>query len=82
MNRVWIEVDNTTDAENEERASLLNKMISTLHHNDEDRKLQMTFEWSKHHAKYIINLGPSGSFKVLEDNGEWFSLDYFGATPD
>ena len=65
MNKVWIEVDNTTDAENEERASLLNKMISTLHHNDEDRKLQTTFEWSAHHGKYILNLGPSGSFKVV-----------------
>jgi hypothetical protein len=77
MNRVWIELDNNGDAvENEVRAALVNQMIAKLHHNDEDRKLQMTFQWSPHHDRYISMHGPSGSFKILDDNGEWFNLDY------
>ena len=79
-NRVWIEIEDINDGENQTRADKINAMISKLHHNDEDRKLQMTFGWSERHGKYILNMGPSGTFKVLEDNGEWFSLDYFAGS--
>ena len=77
MNKVWIEIQIGTDAENEERANLLNKMIGKLHHNEDDRKLQQTFSWSKHDQKYHLRLGPSGMYRTLEDKGEWFNLDYF-----
>jgi hypothetical protein len=82
MNRVWIEIEALDDGENQKRADQVNAMISRLHANDEDRKLMMIFEWSDHHGRYLLHMGPSGSFKVLEDNGEWFNLDYFAGVED
>ena len=81
MNKVWIELEVGTDAENTERAELLNAMLAKCHHNDTDRKLQQILTWWKPDQRYHLKLGPSGTFESLENNGAWFNLDYFAATP-
>ena len=74
--KVWIELERTPDhAFNERQAGLANKMLARLA-DPKHLPLSAGFRWSKHEGRYIYG-GPMG-YRVLNDDGEWFNLEYFG----
>lgn len=73
MNRIWIELEKPRDAvHGEEICALANRALRRLSGDSRTR----AFWWSVHENRYC--LGDDGGYKVLEDNGEWFNLDYLG----
>lgn len=67
---VWIEIKMLDTAE--ERDVLLlkfNKFIKRI-------GIYGKFWYADKECKYCFTYAPSGCFKVLSDNGEWFNLNY------
>ena len=71
--RVWIELVKPESKEHgEEQCRLANNMLNRL-----GAKGQ-SFFYSTRDNLYCLESSGGGTYTVLEDNGEWFSLDYFG----
>jgi len=71
-NKVWIELDRPRDeAHAEQIAELINKVM---------RKIEPTntreFFWDAKERVWCI--GDAMGYVTLNDNGEWFNLDYLG----
>ena len=79
QNRVWIQVElpeNPVDEhyfrEADERAAQFSEMLKRLGMN------YTYIEFDRKHFRYASVCRESGSFKILEDHGDWFNLEYFG----
>lgn len=74
MNKVWIELERPTPDESDEvahtRAELGTKVLQKL--GLEHGK----FAWFPDKRKYVFVYNESGGFVYLNDNGDWFNLDW------
>jgi hypothetical protein len=79
QNRVWIQaelpenpVDDRYYREADERAAQMTNLLRRL-------GMQKTrIEFNRKYFKYSSVDTESGTFKILEDHGDWFNLEYFG----
>jgi len=76
-NRVWIEIEKSDDDKvNKKRAELFTKMINRLRGDDAEVKAEVF--WYKEKHKFAYSSDHLGSCHTLDDNGEWFNLDFCG----
>jgi hypothetical protein len=76
MQRIWIELEKPADAADAKiKCDLVNNMIKRLA-DPADMPHLLEFRWSEHDQLY--RYGGVHGWTVLEDNGEWFNLEYLG----
>jgi hypothetical protein len=70
-NRVWIELERSRDQNlNIQRAALATNLIQRLGSKSE-------FYWDEEKGLYGLRR-EGGEFTELNDNGQWFNLEFFG----
>jgi hypothetical protein len=86
QNRIWIELEKPpkkmasaeTHLLGHARAKLANNLIDRLMEPSERNPTKTHVFWSERDYAYCFMSGGWGSYVVAEDNGHWYSLDYFG----
>ena len=77
QNRVWIEIERSDDdATNEKRAELFAKMINRLRGDDATANAEV--RWYKKKNRYAYTNDAFSTYHTLNDDGEWFNLDFLG----
>lgn len=82
---VWIELPlYESDDECREAVEKLNRMMERMDCGIKQprQKFRFSSETDRRPKHYQLVDGPSGSFRELGDNGEWFNLDYLGREND
>jgi hypothetical protein len=86
QNRVWIELDRPEDQDEaaaialgDERAALMTRLLVRLCEPGEAPTCKYRHRDHKGHylGRFELAYGPM-RVETLNDNGQWFSLDYFG----
>ena len=77
--RVWIELDYPAGMTNEQADKACEQATRMLRRLvlPEQAHLAPVFFWHKDKQKYALQYSDK-TFKILEDNGDWFMLDYLG----
>jgi len=73
--RVWIELDKPLDKQHaDEICALANNMLTRL----VGGPTSLKFWRSEREGRYCLTTSAAGTYTVLNDNGFWFDLDFFG----